>query len=529
MKVAIYSRKSKFTGKGESIQNQIEICKDYLNTHFDIKQFTIYEDEGFSGGNTDRPEFQRMIQDAKLKKFDMLICYRLDRISRNISDFSNLITLVNEKSINFVSVREQFDTTTPMGRAMMYIASVFAQLERETIAERIKDNMHQLARSGRWLGGTYPTGFQSEPIMYLDSNMKEKKMYKLIPVPEELEIIKIIYEKYIELASLSKLETYCLQNKIKTTNGKDYQKQTLKFILINPVYAIADQDIYEFFNSQNADICNTKEDFDGKHGVTGYNKRETVNNRLRKFNDMSDWIVAVGKHKGIISGKDWIRVQQTFEKNRNKFPRHSTSGAALLSGLMRCSICGSFIRVLYGDRKPNSDERYKYYICNMKIISNNSRCNSKRINIEKADQWVIDALKNSITKYLFEKTQQAKKKQKNSGTKRKEIALTIEKNSKAIDNLVKQLSLNQESLAAEFLIKEIERLGQENKNLNQKLQEDRSDIDAFNLEILEDHVIQFNEKIDTADFDEKRRLVHGIISRIEWDGENLDIRTFELD
>ena len=95
MKIAIYSRKSVFTGKGESIENQIQLCSEYAKTHFDIKDsdILVYEDEGFSGKNLDRPEFQRLLHDAKNKKFDVLICYRLDRVSRNIADFSILLMI----------------------------------------------------------------------------------------------------------------------------------------------------------------------------------------------------------------------------------------------------------------------------------------------------------------------------------------------------------------------------------------------------------------------------------------------------
>ncbi|WP_297430759.1 recombinase family protein, partial [Clostridium sp.] len=127
MIAAIYSRKSKFTGKGESIENQIQMCREYSNTNLknkNITEFLIYEDEGFSGGNTNRPEFQKLMEDAKSKKFDILICYRLDRISRNVADFSSTLELLQNNNIDFISIREQFDTTTPMGRAMIYIASV---------------------------------------------------------------------------------------------------------------------------------------------------------------------------------------------------------------------------------------------------------------------------------------------------------------------------------------------------------------------------------------------------------------------
>ena len=174
MRIAIYSRKSVFTGKGDSIENQIQLCKDYIKLNFqDVSEIKIYEDEGFSAKSTDRPKFQEMLIDAKNKEFDCLICYRLDRIARNVANFATLIEDLNKLNIAFVSIKEQFDTSTPMGRAMMYISSVFAQLERETIAERIKDNMYELARSGRWLGGKTPHGFTSKKISFLDENLKE--------------------------------------------------------------------------------------------------------------------------------------------------------------------------------------------------------------------------------------------------------------------------------------------------------------------------------------------------------------------
>ena len=141
----IYSRKSRFTGKGESIENQIELCRQYIAAHFGQEvadQALVYEDEGFSGGNLERPQFKKMMQDSRQQRFTAIVVYRLDRISRNIGDFANLIQDLGDRHIDFVSIREQFDTSSPLGRAMMYIASVFSQLERETIAERIRDNMH---------------------------------------------------------------------------------------------------------------------------------------------------------------------------------------------------------------------------------------------------------------------------------------------------------------------------------------------------------------------------------------------------
>ena len=167
MKFAIYSRKSKTTDKGESISNQVEMCKSYINANDpgEEHEFLIYEDEGFSGKNTKRPEFLRMMQDAKKKEFQQVVVYRLNRISRNIVDFMTITEKLQSSGIGFISINERFDTTTPMGRAMMQIAAVFAQLERETIAERVQDNMLMLSYTGRWLGGKTPFGFSGERIM----------------------------------------------------------------------------------------------------------------------------------------------------------------------------------------------------------------------------------------------------------------------------------------------------------------------------------------------------------------------------
>ena len=116
--IAIYSRKSKFTGKGESIENQIELYKQYIRTHYphhNEETILVYEDEGFSGGNTERPNFKKLMSDARDKNFSAIVCYRLDRISRNIGDFAKLIEELDDMKVAFISIKEQFDTSSPMG------------------------------------------------------------------------------------------------------------------------------------------------------------------------------------------------------------------------------------------------------------------------------------------------------------------------------------------------------------------------------------------------------------------------------
>ena len=255
-----------------------------------------------------------MMTDAKASKFNILICYRLDRISRNIAQFSNTYEMLQSCNVEFVSVKEQFDTSSPIGRAMLNIAMVFAQLERETIAERIKDNMHALARSGRWLGGTCPTGYKSEPVDYLDKNLNKKTMYKLVPIPEEIMLVKLIYTSFLKLQKLRQVESYLLSLGVKTKNNCNFSAATIKDILINPVYAHADRCIYDYFTSFEAKVCGQVSDYTGKYGTTAYNRTDQ-NTKPTKLNPIDQWIISIGKHPGILPGSEWVKVQNILSKN----------------------------------------------------------------------------------------------------------------------------------------------------------------------------------------------------------------------
>lgn len=134
---AIYARQSVDKKDSVSIETQIEKC-ELITTG----KANIYKDKGYSGKNTDRPELEDLINDIQANKISRVIVYRLDRISRNITDFYNLYSIMQEHGTDFVSVNENFDTSTPMGRAMMGILIVFAQMERESIQERVKDNYY---------------------------------------------------------------------------------------------------------------------------------------------------------------------------------------------------------------------------------------------------------------------------------------------------------------------------------------------------------------------------------------------------
>lgn len=396
-KYVIYSRKSKFTGKGESVENQIEICKAYIKSNFDInvkdEDIIIKQDEGFSGKDVKRPQFQEMMALVKDKQVKVIVVYKLDRLSRNVLDFCEMYNELELYNTKFASVSEHFDTTTSMGRAMLMITMTFAQLERETIAERIRDNMMELAKTGRWLGGNTPMGFESEKMEKFNINGKKVSLYKLSPINDEIEIIKLIYDKYLELKSLTTLETFLLNNNLKTRRECDFARWGLKKILTNPVYAIADKDMFNYFKNNDMDIFNDEIDWDGTYGVMSYNKTSKTKTGSVKTKDKDQWINAIGKHQGIIKGKDWVEVQTLLNSNQNKAYRLPVKNNSILAGILRCEHCGNLMRPKLKDTAlPNGDRKFNY-ICDLKMRSRGKLCNCPNVNGNEADKLVIDGIK----------------------------------------------------------------------------------------------------------------------------------------
>ncbi|WP_202707622.1 recombinase family protein [Sporosalibacterium faouarense] len=536
MKIAIYSRKSRFTGKGESTRNQIDMCKEYANNHFSVDSFIIYEDEGFSGSNSDRPEYQRMLKAAKSGKFDVLICYRLDRISRNISDFSDTIETLERNDISFVSLKEQFDTSTPMGRAMLYIASVFAQLERETIAERIRDNMLSLARSGRWLGGKTPTGYESEPITYFDSNMNKKTMYKLKQVPKEIEIVKKVFRKYLEFGSLNQIEVWSTMNNITTVNNKFFDITAAKGILTNMVYVKADDMMYEYCKRHNMDIASNKSEFDGKHGLMTYNKNIERKGKSHKLRDKSEWIVAVGNHKGIIDSFDFIKIQEMLNQNKFQAPREGTSKVGLINTLLKCKNCGSRFRILYGTKRSDGT-RPHYYKCRLKEKSKGTKCSVPNLKGEQLDELVVNHIK-SLAKdtgeyfnTLNQDRDYARSQTKLHEDNTKELISQLNEKEKIISNLTIQLGENEASTASKYIIKKIEELDKDIKSLkkiinNADEKKENSLYQQKNIDMIQHLLTSFAEDADELEHNEKKKMLNMIVDQILWDGENLEIKVF---
>ncbi|GAA0735091.1 recombinase family protein [Clostridium oceanicum] len=530
MKAAIYSRKSVFTSKGESIENQINLCKNYGKTNLDIDEFLIYEDEGFSGGNTNRPKFQQLIKDVKKKKFDTLICYRLDRISRNVADFSSTLELLQNNDISFVSIKEQFDTSSPMGKAMVYIASVFAQLERETIAERVRDNMLELSKTGRWLGGQSPLGFKSEKVSFFDEEMKERSMFKLSPKKEELKLVKLIFKKYIELKSIRKLHKYLMINNFKTRQGGSFDTSSLSFLLQNPCYAKSSKEIFNYLREKGITCIGTP---DGIHGVLTYNKKKG----LYKYRDKKEWLAVIAKHKGVIESDIWLKTQSILDKNKAKAPKLGKTHKALLTGIVKCSKCGSNMVISHGPKNKDGKRTY-FYICSNKKKSKGKLCDNGNIRTEELETVVIDRLK-TITKNkgnLIEELNSVKKEiysSKEEANELKTLKSSIKSNKKAIESLVKQLSLNPSKTVSKYISKEIEKREAEIKRAESKIESFKNDKLKsskvnLDLDLIIENLKSFSKTIDTVDLKAKKYLISSLVEKITWDGDtgSLHIKLF---
>ena len=283
---AIYGRQSVDRKDSISIESQIEFCKYELRGG----NFRKYTDKGYSGKNTDRPKFQEMMADIRRGLIKRVVVYKLDRISRSILDFATMMETFQEYNVEFVSSTEKFDTSTPMGRAMLNICIVFAQLERETIQKRVTDAYYSRCQHGFHMSGAAPYGFQLEPTT--------------------IEGI-LIY-------------------------GKEMKRGFISQLLRNPIYAQADLDMYEFFKSQGTVVVNEATDFAGTNGCYLYQGRDV---QERKNKHLKDQILVLAPSEGLVSSDTWLRCRKKLMANKT-FQGGRKAKNTWLAGKVKCGRCG---------------------------------------------------------------------------------------------------------------------------------------------------------------------------------------------
>ncbi len=540
-KTAIYSRKSKFTGKGESIESQVDICKTHIKKNFtDVEEddILIFEDEGYSGGNTNRPQFQKMLKECRQNNICRIVCYKLDRISRSISDFIKLTEELKLHNVDFVSINDNFDTHTSTGRAMLTMTMVFAQLERETIAERIRDNMLYLARDGRWLGGTTPLGYMSKETVgsvTLDGKTRRARMLEI--VDEEAKTVKLIFTKFLEYKSLTKTETYMIQHDILTKKEIPFSRFAIKNILRNPVYLIADEQAWNYFTAEDATIYSDKDQFDSIHGMMIYNKTNQQPNKSKGINDIKDWVIAVGKHNGIIKGRDWVEAQKLLNQNKSKSYRKPKSNIALLSGLLICGNCGSFMRPKLTQRRNKDGDLIYDYLCELKEKSKRQKCDMKRPNGNELDRLVCEEIKkitsdnSDFMKHLKRGLRNMDYNSESYQENLKELRKSKSKYENQIKNLVQSLAQSEDSAASTYIINQMNEIDNKIKAIEKQIDEyldlaNSSTTSEQDFEILSEMLSNTSNTIDEMTVEQKRNALRSIIHKIVWDGENAHIYFF---
>ena len=486
-----------------------------------------------------RPAFQKMMADVRKHKFKAIVVYRLDRISRNISDFTGLTDELNKLGVSFVSIREQFDTSTPMGRAMMFIISVFSQLERETIAERIRDNMHELAKTGRWLGGNTPLGFKSKAVSKVAVDGKTRKSFKLVTVAEEADIPKMIFDLYTETDSLTAVEAEMLRRRIKTKQGKDFTRFAIKAILQNPVYMVADEEAYRYFTDREADVCFPKETFDGSCGIMAYNRTEQEKGKTTVLLPVNEWIIAIGQHQGLVPSKQWIKVQESLDRNKSKGYRKPRNNEALLTGLLFCS-CGDRMYPKLSQRVTADGEPIYTYVCKMKERSKRQRCNRRNASGNILDAAIIEQIK-SLTEHNSSFIAQLEKSRRFYMGDREQYETQLASlrseyadNEKAINGLIDSLGMAADSVVKPRLLKRIEELSETNRNIENRIHEleglvDTNALSDAEFDLLRQMLAVFRTSVDTMSVEEKRAAIRTVVRKVIWDGVNAHVILFGAD
>lgn len=379
---AVYARQSVDKIDSISVESQVELCKREVTG----RALKVYTDKGYSGKSTDRPAFQSLLSDIRLGKINRVIVYRLDRISRSVLDFANLIELFQKNGVAFVSTTERFDTGSPIGKAMLMIIMIFAQLERETIQQRVIDAYSSRSKRGFYMGGRVPFGFRLKEA-YIDG--VRTKMYE--PIEEEADIIKRIFSLYCEpQTSFGDVVRNLSGQGIQNRNGKPFSRSRLRDVVINPIYVKADYRLYDFFKAQGTDIVNSPEDFIGINGAYLY----SGDKERRKTVSLEGHTLVIAPHKGLIDSDIWIKCRLKC-LNGQSVAKPVKAKATWLAGKIKCANCGYALTAKIYRCKTKSDNRY--YICSNKY--NGASCSLGSLNADTVDEIVFNEMQNKLAAF----------------------------------------------------------------------------------------------------------------------------------
>lgn len=436
--IAIYTRKSVYVENSESIETQINMCKAYFTRQFKGCEFEIFEDEGFSGKNTDRPAFKRLMNLCKLNKFDAVAVYKIDRLARNVVDFMNIYNELEKLEIKLISITEGFDPTTPIGKMMMVMLAGFADMERMNIAQRVKDNMISLAKKGCYTGGGVSRGYTVE------KKSDGKKYLKL----ENEKFIKYSYETFLKGYSLNQLA------KMQKEEFGSYALSSalaIRRMLRNPVYVQSSTIVSDYLKTKEYEIVGKE---DEQHGYSSYNSH----------NDSKYAIVS--KHIAVIDSNTWLKVNYKLDKMKENSVTKK-SKCYWLTGVLKCPYCNA--NYILANANGNT-----YYTCSTRLkrgANSPGACSNKKyINAIEIETLVEDTIKQLFERNYFNKFYCKTERAYQDNTP--ELENKLKKNIKAIKNLVEKISFMSKA-SSKYIIDKIEELENENSNLRIKIEENK--------------------------------------------------------
>ncbi len=387
MYIALYARQSIDKENSVSIETQLEYCRSTLPP--DERSLTIrtFADKGYSGKDTNRPEFQKLMQEIRRGRVQKIVVYKFDRVSRSIIDFSDMLQTFKEHGVTFVSSQECFDTGSPYGEMICKILMVFAEFERASIINRIRDAYEKRSDMGLYPGGKKVYGYDLEEAVI--SGVKTKRF---VPNPEEAAQIRCIYQIYANpTVTLRRLQDNLLEQGITPLSGKDWTTGKLSALMRNPIYVRADEAVYRYFERRNTQIVGELSAFDGTHNIQLYGRSK----HDKSLEDWSDMKIVLLESEGIVDADTWLKCQQKLQ--RNKQAASSTSNrTSWLGGKLICEKCGHTMTTVKGASK-------RYFLCTGK--THKKTCTGIKETIYVEDMEAL--LSNCITQKLKGQTASA--------------------------------------------------------------------------------------------------------------------------
>lgn len=371
--VAIYCRVSttEQAEEGYSIGEQERLLIEYCNKN-QFEVFQTYADRGISGKDIKhRPAIQQLLQDASEKKFNLVISWKINRLSRKLSDAIKIVETLEKYGITYRSYSEPFESDTPAGRMQFQMMALIGEFERSTIAQNVKMGMCAKARAGEWCGGIAPLGYHWVPMEGTENSARKKSRLEIDE--NEAETVRLIYELYASGKGYKAIVNKINKEGYKTKLGNEFSVAQLRTILTNPVYI----------------------------GKVRFNVRRDWNEK-RRHNINPEPIITKGIHEPIISEELWNRVQSMIEAKSGK-PSRIYDGEYPLTGILRCPECGAgmVISRTTNTLKDGTKKRIVYYTCGAWKNKGTAVCHSNSIRVEKANAVVYRELEKIFTNEKF--------------------------------------------------------------------------------------------------------------------------------